>query len=226
MWALTVWDEEQLWKIKISNFQYISFVFQKKNLKIVTQWPNGQYTGLRTRGLGSKPGRESFLDETLLLTVPLSNRRNESIPTNFPGEMQRVISDGRASHPGEVAVLLVVSCYTVRNRFQCLVGHLDQVQVLPLHFTFPVRQWQSTTFMVVTWQLVTELALILRSECQKIQEWWLLSVICGFSLGIILKFWNVFQRAFPHCFLCVQYTSLRKKTFTLFFISWMKMLRM
>ena len=54
--------------------------------------------------------------------------------------MQRVISDGRAAHPGEVAVLLVVSCYTVRNRFQCLVGHLDQVQVLPLHFTFPVRQ--------------------------------------------------------------------------------------
>ena len=134
--------------------------------------------------------------------------------------MQRVISDGRAAHPGEVAVLLVVSCYTVRNRFQCLVGHLDQVQVLPLHFTFPVRQWQSTTFMVVTWKLVTELALILRSECQKIQEWWLLSVICGFSLGIILKFWNVFQRAFSHCFLCVQYTSLRKKTFTLFFITW------
>ena len=39
-------------------------------------------------------------------------------------------------------------------------------------------------------------------------------------MGIILKFWNVFQRAFPHCFLCVQYTSLRKKTFTLFFITW------
>ena len=36
----------------------------------------------------------------------------------------------------------------------------------------------------------------------------------------ILKFWNVFQRAFPHCFLCVQYTSLRKKTFSLFFITW------
>ena len=143
--------------------------------------------------------------------------------------MQRVISDGRAAHPGEVAVLLVVSCYTVRNRFQCLVGHLNQVQVLPLHFTFPVRQWQSTTFVVVAWQLVTELALMLRGKTTL--KYWKKPSFLYFwhSLNLwfltgdnfeILKFWNVFQRAFPHCFLCVQYTSLRKKTFTLIFFTW------
>ena len=69
-------------KLRFQTFSTFLSSFRKK-LKIVTKWPNGQYTGLRTRGLGSKPGRESFLDETLLLTVPLSTRRNESIPTNF-----------------------------------------------------------------------------------------------------------------------------------------------
>lgn len=83
---------------------------------------------------------ESFLDKTLLLTVPLSTEENKWIPSNFsknPGEMQRVkISDGPASRP-DVAVLSVVSCYTVRNRFQCLVGHLDRVQILPLPSLLP-----------------------------------------------------------------------------------------
>ena len=69
-------------KLRFQTFSTFLSSFRKK-LKIVTKWPNGQYTGLRRRGLGSKPGRESFLDETLLLTVPLSTRRNESIPTNF-----------------------------------------------------------------------------------------------------------------------------------------------
>ena len=114
--------------------------------------------------------------------------------------MQRVISDGRAAHPGEVAVLLVVSCYTVRNRFQCLVGHLDQVQVLPLHFTFPVRQWQSTTFMVVTWQLVTELTLILKEAITLV--FFDTHLICDFSLRIILKFWN-FEMSFKELSLIV-----------------------
>lgn len=140
---------------------------KKKNLKIVTQWPNGQYTGLRNERSGIETWPRVILGQDTL-THGTSLHQKEWIDTDefskFPSEMQRVISDGRAAHPGEVAVLLVVSCYTVRNRFQCLVGHLDQVQVLPLHFTFPVRQWQSTTFMVVTWQLVTELALILRGK--------------------------------------------------------------
>ena len=133
MWALTVWDEEQLWKIKISNFQYISFVFQKKNLKIVTQWANGQYTGLRNERSGIETWPRVILGQDTL-THGTSLHQKEWIDTDefskFPSEMQRVISDGRAAHPGEVAVLLVASCYTVRNRFQCLVGHLDQVQVL------------------------------------------------------------------------------------------------
>ena len=53
--------------------------------------------------------------------------------------MQRVISDGRAAHPGEVAVLLVVSCYTVRNRFQCLVGHFGSGSSVTFTFHLPCQ---------------------------------------------------------------------------------------
>ena len=115
---------------------------------------------------------ESFLDKTLLLTVPLSTEENKWIPSNFsknPGEMQRVkISDGPASRP-DVAVLSVISCYTVRNRFQCLVGHLDRVQILPLPSLLPCQTMTVDHFHDCHMKLSYETSIgVLRQDKMKI----------------------------------------------------------
>ena len=73
-----------------------------------------------SRGLGSSAGRVIVLcswARHFTLTVPLSTQEYKWLPANCQGKLTKcweVTSDGIASHPGEVAILLVASCY--RNR--------------------------------------------------------------------------------------------------------------
>ena len=67
----------------------------------------------RLRGLGSSPGQVIVLyswAKCFTLTVPLSTQENKWVPANCQGNLTKcceVTCDGLASHPGEVAILLV-----------------------------------------------------------------------------------------------------------------------
>ena len=70
---------------------------------------------------GSSPGRVIVLcswERYFTLTVPLSTQEYKWAPANCQGNLPKcwgVTCDGLASHPGEVAILLVASCYGNRD---------------------------------------------------------------------------------------------------------------
>ena len=78
-----------------------------------------------SRGLGSSTGWVialcSWARHFILSTVPLSTQEHKWVPANCQGNLTKfweVNCDGLASHPGEVAILLVASCYGNWDKLQ------------------------------------------------------------------------------------------------------------
>ena len=77
-----------------------------------------------SRGLGSSSVRVIVLcswARHFTLTVPLSTQEYKWVPANCQGNLTKcweVTCNGLASHPGGVAILLVASCYSNRDKLR------------------------------------------------------------------------------------------------------------
>ena len=77
-----------------------------------------------SRGLGSSSVRVIGLcswARHFTLTVPLSTQEYKWVPANCQGNLTKcweVTCNGLASHPGGVAILLVASCYSNRDKLR------------------------------------------------------------------------------------------------------------
>ena len=61
------------------------------------------------------------LGQDTIFIVPLSTQEYKWVPANCQGSLTKcweVTCDGVASHPGGVAILLVVSCYRNRDKLR------------------------------------------------------------------------------------------------------------